>query len=250
MKGPVYNARQLRAKHSNVISPATSVKHLNLKGVNVFSIDRGQDNFLCRIDAFQPATFHPRMTIFGFNTDVKHGDVTYHVQTEARPRDLLLQTLVFVKGQCVSKHATSYAHKTVEPGFTEQGVHELLKAQHRNALEAIQLGQLSQLTGPGHIQDVGGGGLSLNWTIVESTGRIVLAANVLDGAVHANGAELILVAADAHSKLGTAHTDKEGNAEIVLMVDEGLKSAQSVLLRAEFEGKSVTRKVRLPVTPS
>ena len=30
--------------------------------------------------------------VFGFNTDVKHQDTIYHVQSEAREADLLLQT--------------------------------------------------------------------------------------------------------------------------------------------------------------
>jgi hypothetical protein len=30
--------------------------------------------------------------IFGFNTDVKHGDTIYHVQSEARESEKLLQT--------------------------------------------------------------------------------------------------------------------------------------------------------------
>ena len=47
--------------------------------------------------------------IFGFNTDVKHGDTIYHVQSEARESELLLQTQVFVRGRCVGKKATSYA---------------------------------------------------------------------------------------------------------------------------------------------
>jgi hypothetical protein len=35
--------------------------------------------------------------IFGFNTDVKHGDTIYHVQSEARESELLLQSQVFVR---------------------------------------------------------------------------------------------------------------------------------------------------------
>ena len=57
------------------------------------------------------------MTIFGFNTDVKLADVVYHVQSEARQNDLLLQTLVFVKGQCVGKQAFSYAHEISQSGL-------------------------------------------------------------------------------------------------------------------------------------
>ena len=47
--------------------------------------------------------------IFGFNTDVKHGDTIYHVQSEARESEQLLQTQVFVRGRCIGKKATSYA---------------------------------------------------------------------------------------------------------------------------------------------
>ena len=52
--------------------------------------------------------------IFGFNTDVKHGDTVYHVQSEARENELLLQTQVFVRGRCIGKRATSYADKAAE----------------------------------------------------------------------------------------------------------------------------------------
>ena len=53
--------------------------------------------------------------IFGFNTDVKHGDTMYHVQSEARESELLLQTQVFVRGRCIGKRATSYADKRQRP---------------------------------------------------------------------------------------------------------------------------------------
>jgi hypothetical protein len=46
--------------------------------------------------------------IFGFNTDVRLGEVIFHVQSEARHKELLLQTQVFVKGQCIGKCASPY----------------------------------------------------------------------------------------------------------------------------------------------
>src|SRR5215467_11821072 len=85
------------------------------------------------------------MTIFGYNTDVKHADVVYHVQSEARQNDLLLQTLVYVKGQCVGKHAFSYAHK------------KLIDALHQGHLD-LALDLRSE------ISDVDGSGLVLTWT--------------------------------------------------------------------------------------
>src|SRR3954466_2860279 len=102
------------------------------------------------------------MTIFGFNTDVKLADVVYHVQSEARQNDLLLQTLVFVKGQCVGKHTVSYARQVSLPEFSTEGIHELLKTQHKSVLDAIQQGRMESVLGSGsEVQDVGGSGLSL-----------------------------------------------------------------------------------------
>ena len=46
--------------------------------------------------------------IFGFNTDVKHEDTVYHVQSEAREGEQLLQTQVFVRGRCIGKRAIPY----------------------------------------------------------------------------------------------------------------------------------------------
>ena len=47
--------------------------------------------------------------IFGFNTDIRHEDTVYHVQSEAREGEQLLQTQVFVQGRCIGKRAVSYA---------------------------------------------------------------------------------------------------------------------------------------------
>src|SRR5215470_2604104 len=105
------------------------------------------------------------MTIFGFNSNVQRDEVTYHVESQARQRDLLLQTMIFVKGQCVGKHAFSYAAMTLEPGFSEEAMHALLKAQHKNALEVLEHGSVaSVLASPAEIQDVNGSGLAIRWT--------------------------------------------------------------------------------------
>ncbi len=80
--------------------------------------------------------------IFGFNTDVKFADTVYHVQSEARQHELLLQTLVFVKGRCIGKHATSYAEQTNEPGFSEEHMHEMLKDQHKHIVDAVREGKI------------------------------------------------------------------------------------------------------------
>src|SRR3954468_14763476 len=100
--------------------------------------------------------------IFGFNTDAKVGDTVYHVQSEARVNDLLLQTQVFVKGHCIGKRASSYAERTVQPEFSNEQMHELLKAQHRMMVEAVREGRMEALfCDDGEVQDINSGGLSI-----------------------------------------------------------------------------------------
>src|SRR5262249_32973315 len=83
--------------------------------------------------------------IFGFNTDVKHDDTVYHVQSEAREGELLLQTQVFVRGRCIGKRATSYAERAAEPDFTDQQKEHILRDQHKLMLNAIKEGHLESM---------------------------------------------------------------------------------------------------------
>src|ERR1700746_4172436 len=80
--------------------------------------------------------------IFGFNTDVKQGDTVYHVQSEARENELILQTQVFVRGRCIGKRATSYAERLSQGDFTDQQKEQMLRDQHRLVLDAIRDGKL------------------------------------------------------------------------------------------------------------
>src|SRR5579872_1435031 len=102
--------------------------------------------------------------IFGFNTDVKHGDTVYHVQSEARKADLLLQTMVFVQGHCLGKYASSYADQVSNPGFSEEHMHDLLKNQHREVLEAVKAGSIEQFfRDQTEIRDAEGNTLAITW---------------------------------------------------------------------------------------
>src|SRR3954470_16895279 len=83
--------------------------------------------------------------IFGFNTDVKHGDTIYHVQSEGRESELLLQTQVFVRGRCVGKKATSYAASAGQSQPGDPQKEQQLREQHRQVLDAIREGKLESI---------------------------------------------------------------------------------------------------------
>lgn len=195
------------------------------------------------------------MTIFGFNTDVKCGELLYHVQSEARQNDLLLQTLVFVKGQCVGKHTVSYAQRTLQPDFSERGMHELLKAQHKNVIDAIQQGQLeSFLAGQSEIQDVDGSGLSLKWTGANEGGggSITATLQVLDSGQPVAGADIVVRPCLPASSppLARATSDISGGAKVEFTLTEELLQDPAVIVEASCGGKSATRKFRFKRQPA
>jgi hypothetical protein len=191
------------------------------------------------------------MTIFGFNTDVKYADVVYHVQSEARQNDLLLQTLVFVKGQCIGKQAFSYAQELSHPGFSTEAMHELLKAQHKTVIDAIQQGQMSSVLGNGNeVQDVGGAGLSLQWKPPAPAGEvsaIPVQFQVVDLGQAAVGAEIIVhgVIASDGLELARGNTDSSGAVELSIPLTEDVLSRGAVMVYASHQGKSATRKLRI-----
>ncbi|HMC30931.1 MAG TPA: hypothetical protein VKL99_08850 [Candidatus Angelobacter sp.] len=190
------------------------------------------------------------MTIFGFNTDVKLADVIYHVQSEARQNDLLLQTLVFVKGQCVGKQTVSYAEQVSRPEFSTEAIHELLKTQHRTVLEAIQQGRMESALGSGtEVQDVGGSGLSLQWTIASGGDAAVLTVSfrVLDCGQPAMGAEVVLHGVHASDGLDLARgvADGSGAVELAILLTDEVLARGAVMAQARYKGKSATRKLRV-----
>jgi hypothetical protein len=75
--------------------------------------------------------------IFGYNTEIRLGDTVYHVQSEARSCERLLDTQVFVKGHCITKRSTP-----TEQGGAPESVQESLRLQHRSVVESIRGGQL------------------------------------------------------------------------------------------------------------
>lgn len=189
------------------------------------------------------------MTIFGFNTDVKHGDTVYHVQSEARRSDLLIQTLVFVKGQCIGKRAVSFAEQVAQSNFSEPAIHELLKSQHKTIIDAITEGDVNSILGTeGEIQDVGGG-LSLKCGSIDlgsHESSVTLHLQVTDLGQAVSGAKIVSRAGNSSESqvVAQAITDAGGNATIEIPLNDETRRDSAVLVQATGGGKSATRKFR------
>lgn len=83
--------------------------------------------------------------ISGFNTDIEHGGVIYHVQTEDKGLETpLILSLIYTKGQILASKRTPY-DDLVTAGFDEKILAERLNRQHKLLCAAIKAGRIEDL---------------------------------------------------------------------------------------------------------
>lgn len=190
--------------------------------------------------------------IFGFNTDIKRDGTVYHVQSEAREAELLLQTQVFVRGRCIGKRATPYGDKVAEGGFTDQQKEQILRDQHRLVLDSIRDGRLDSMLDKrdtaeelAKIKE-----LDVHWlnsNSVHSDRSAVLRLRVTEGGLAVEGARLtVRFARPEYPPLYTqAVTGSDGDAEMKIEMAEASLPDSSVLVQASYSGRTATRKFQL-----
>jgi hypothetical protein len=190
--------------------------------------------------------------IFGFNTDVKHEDTVYHVQSEARENELLLQTQVFVRGRCIGKRATSYAEKASESGFTDQQKEQILRDQHRLVLDSIRDGRLDGILDkrftPEALATIKE--LDVQWLnagSVHSDRNLTLHLRVTEAGAAIEGARLTVRFArpDAAPFYTQVVTGSNGDAQLKIDVDESSLPDSAVLVQANYLGRTAIRKFHL-----
>lgn len=84
--------------------------------------------------------------VTGFNTEIKHEGVVYHIQTETR-KDAGIETAVYVGGAVIHSLKTSYRDLIEAPDFTEEKVRPRLEAQHREVIGRIRAGEIKGQAG-------------------------------------------------------------------------------------------------------
>jgi hypothetical protein len=82
--------------------------------------------------------------ITGYNTDVRHLDVLFHVQTEDKGlANPFIESLVYVGGQVLASKRASYANLLAE-GKDEKSVMAFMDHQHRTMIAAIRHGKFDE----------------------------------------------------------------------------------------------------------
>jgi hypothetical protein len=89
----------------------------------------------------------------GYNTDVSHDELAFHVQTEDKGRDNpYIESLIYVGGQVLASKRTGYA-SILEQGKGKEAILAIMDHQHRSMISAIRAGtfdaKVAELLGTG-----------------------------------------------------------------------------------------------------
>jgi hypothetical protein len=92
--------------------------------------------------------------ITGFNTDIEHEGVVYHVQTEDKGLESpLILSLVYSGGAILASKRSPY-EDLIASGFDEEALAQRLKRQHRLICAAINAGRIEDLKRMGERSEV------------------------------------------------------------------------------------------------
>ena len=189
--------------------------------------------------------------IFGFNTDIKHDGTVYHVQSEARQQEKLLQTQVFLRGRCIGKHASNYGDGSSASGDApaESQIEQLLREQHKLVSDAVKEGRLEGVLDKHETPEALAAvrQLDLQWTNASDVfpdSALMMRLLVTESGTGIAGAKLVsrLDRPEQKPAFNEAVADGEGKAEIKLSLDESALEAASILVQASHQGRTATRK--------
>ena len=151
--------------------------------------------------------------IFGFNSEVSCAGTHYHVQSELRSRESLMQTQVFVSGRCIGKISAP-----ILAGTTEADAQELLREQHRRIVAAARENGIQELL------EEHSDGLRLAWEGDGPTygrGKVRLHLVVSNSGEPVAGAEVnIRIEGDANALQALGTSDSRGHARLSVAMDE------------------------------
>jgi len=183
--------------------------------------------------------------IFGYNTDVKSGEVVYHVQTEDRgEKNPVIDSVIYVKGRIVDRRRTPYNPAATTP----ERLQEMVKQQHRELVEAIRSGTYVMPEEPPPAAPAPAPLLELsNARGIQQAGQLVFRLRVRDrssGQPLAGSLVQALVSPGEPDEMRCQATvDADGTAEIRLQAV--YKEGTAVLFRATAAGAAEVLKYRL-----
>ena len=151
----------------------------------------------------------------------------------------------------MGKRAISYANSASQAGFGDPQKEQQLRDQHRLVLEAIREGKLEAVLDGAETESLAAiKQLDVEWmnaASIHANRNLTMQLRVTEGGAAVPNARLTFRFArpDAAPFYTQAVTDSAGSAEISIEVEESALPDSSVLVQANHEGRTATRKFAL-----
>jgi hypothetical protein len=194
--------------------------------------------------------------ITGFNTDIEHDGVVYHVQTEDKGLESpLILSLVYVGGAILAAKRSRYEDLIESGSFTEDVLTKRLKRQHQLICAAINAGRIEDLKRMGSARSLvssddeavvtdGGPGADA------SPGRDTapLDERMLQGAAPV-GADDDHTLPDPPREWPQSEVVPEGGLTLTILDEEEFRAGETLTIRIELADRSGRRQKPLPNIP-
>jgi hypothetical protein len=202
---------------------------------------------------------------FGFNSNVRVGSATYHVQTEDRgPSHPFLDTVVYMAGRVVYKRSASYEKfaSGAEAETLAKKLHERLAQQHREVIAELEAGTLpihgKEKKPPAAPAGKEGAheGLDLRLTNPKSwlaAGNAILEIELREKNSEQPVSDAEIEACLEHDKLripcADASTDANGCATLTFAMPQNVEEGSSLVVRAADGSRRGELRFRLKSKP-
>jgi hypothetical protein len=184
--------------------------------------------------------------ITGYNTDLRHGNRVFHIQTEdkglSNPK---IETLIYVGGEILDSYRSSYEDLLTTPPVQESIVQERMDEQHRAVIRDIKNGKYD-LTPPDLMEQQAFNDRPLDQAILEflqQEGDVDTLELVLDQPMKPAFGSLFRVLVRAR----LCHSQSPvSNAEVAVKLVSSLKKATSLLSGRTGPDGTFMGEVQLP----
>ena len=184
--------------------------------------------------------------ITGYNTDVRHGNRVFHVQTEDKGHsNPKIETLIYVGGEILDNYRSSYEDLLAASPVGDSSIQERMDEQHRAVIRDIKNGKYD-LTPPDLIEQQAFNDRPLDQAILEflqQEGEVDTLELVLDQPLRPAFGSLFRV--QVRARLCQSQ-DPVSGAEVVVKLVSSLKKATSLLSGQTAADGRFVGEVQLP----
>jgi hypothetical protein len=193
--------------------------------------------------------------ITGFNTDIEHEGVVYHVQTEDKGLESpLILSLVYVGGAILAAKRSRY-EDLIAAGFDEDVLTKRLKRQHQLICAAINAGRIADLKRMGAkvLEDP-----PVEVVVAEVAPEVIdrplrdtapLDASFLRTNVSVDAEESAYTVYDPRRQWPSENAEPEGGVTLTISNEEDFRAGETFTIRIELADRSGKRQKPLTGVP-